>query len=176
MQVAFSWFKDDRTWSDLDSRGGYTPDMICTGGPFWSSQDVADMISPVRFSTLSEKDRKGVHNVGKNDPERKAILDAVRRANADISSQIPIVFIVDTLRSDGVKAYFAGKARQKSDGRPLSEAVWGPCEQDPEDGVLEALLEKTNGQWTAVKSNRCADDAFLTETDLRTYRLFVADE
>lgn len=176
MQVIFTWFAEDRSWSDLDSRGGYTPDTICTGGPFWSDQEVADTISPVRLSRLSETERKGVHNVAKGDPERKAILDAVRRANADISSRVAVVFVVDTLRSDGKHAYFAGKARQKSDGRPLSAEVWGPCEQDPEDGVIEALLVKKNGGWSAIKSNRCADDVFLTEEDRRNYRLLIADE
>jgi hypothetical protein len=119
--------------------------------------------------------RSPAHNVAKGDPERKAILDAVREANADLNDRVPIVFVVDVLRSDGNKAYFRGKVRSKADGRPIDAAIWGECEQDPETALLEALLEKRNGRWHAVQANRCADDVFMTEEDRSRYRALLTD-
>ncbi|MCD2171983.1 hypothetical protein [Rhizobium sp. C4] len=121
-------------------------------------------------------ERSRAHNVSKGDPERKAILDAVREANADLNDRVPIVFVVEVLRSDGHMAYFRGKVRNKSDGRPVAAEIWGQCEQDPDTALLEALLEKRNGRWKAVQANRCADDVFMTEEDRSRYRALLTDQ
>ena len=120
--------------------------------------------------------RSLAHDVSKGDPERKAILDAVREANADLNDRVPIVFVVDVLRSDGHNAYFRGKVRSKADGRPIDAAIWGECEQEPETALLEALLEKRDGRWRAVQANRCADDVFMTEEDRSRYRALLTDQ
>ncbi|MFP5077727.1 hypothetical protein ACLE20_10510 [Rhizobium sp. YIM 134829] len=162
-------------WIDLDSRGSYDP-LECEQRSYWSAQDIAEMLHPPHFNRLSTVEQAGIHDVAKGNPERKAILDAVREANADLNGRTPIVFIVELLRSDGRTAYFRGAVRRKLDGRPIDPAIWGKCEQDPETALLEAVLEKQNGRWHAVKANRCADDLFLTTTERSRYRLFLMDE
>lgn len=42
--------------------------------------------------------------------------------------------------------------------------------------MLEALLEWRYGRWIALKSNRCADDALLSEEEMRTYDLLIMEE
>lgn len=116
------------------------------------------------------------HNVGRSDPERKAMLEAVREANVDLNDRVPIVFVVEVLRSDGETAYFRGKVRRKADGRPISAEIWGQCEQEPETALLEALLQKHNGRWLAVQANRCADDVFLSDADRLRYRALMTDK
>lgn len=162
-------------WIDLDSRGSYDP-RECGQWAYWSEQDIADIMQPPSFEALSLAQRAGVHDVGKGDPDRKVLLDAVRAANADLNDRIPIVFVVDLLRSDGKTAYFRGSVRRKADGRPLDAATWGQCEQDPETAVLEALLKKRDGRWQAVKANRCADDVFFTDAERSRYRLFLMED
>lgn len=161
-------------WIDLDSRGSFDP-RECGQWTYWTDQDIADIVNPPHFQALPVSQRAGVHDVAKGDPERKAILDAVREANADLNDRIPIVFLVDVLRSDGETAYFRGAVRRKSDGRPIDARTWGECEQDPDTAVLEALLEKRNGRWLALKANRCADDVFLTEDERARYRFFLME-
>ena len=130
-------------WIDLDSRGSFDPGE-CGQWTYWSDQEVADRVQPPSFQALSPAERAGVHDVGRSDSDRKAILDAVREANADLNDRVPIVFVVDLLRSDGQTAYFRGSVLRKMDGRPIDAAIWGPCEQEPDTAVLEALLEKRN--------------------------------
>ncbi len=175
MQVQFT-FDPERGWIDLDSRGGMDIPTLCDFTDYWSAQDIDDLRAPPHFLALGPAERHGVHNVGKGEPERKAILDAVREANADLNSVVPIVFIVDRLRADGQLAYFRGEVRQKSDGRPVRRDIWGPCEQEPEDAVLEALLEKRDGRWHAVKANRCADDVFFSKEETSRFRLFLMED
>lgn len=138
-----------------------------------ASESSGTCLPAARASFLLVSDT-GVHDVARGDPDRKAILDAVRAANADLNDQIAIVFVVDILRSDGRTAYFRGAVRRKSDGQPIDAATWGECEQDPEDAVLEALLEKRNGRWRAIKANRCADDVFFTDEERSRYREFLS--
>lgn len=174
LQVNF--IRDPRDgWTDLDSRGSFDP-AECGQWSFWSEQEIADLLDPPRFAALPVSAREGVRDVAKGDPERTAILDAVREANADLNDRVPIVFVVERLRSDGRTAYFRGMVRRKSDGRPLDAAIWGACEQDPDTAVLEALLEKRNGRWRAIKANRCADDVLFTQEEQARYRLFLMDE
>ena len=116
------------------------------------------------------------HDIAKADPERKAILDAVREANADLNDRIPIVFVVEVLRSDGETAYFRGKVRTKVGGQPISPEIWGECEQEPDTAVLEALLERRSGHWKAIKANRCADDVFITDADRSRYRALLSGQ
>ncbi|OLP53941.1 hypothetical protein BJF92_09280 [Rhizobium rhizosphaerae] len=162
-------------WIDLDSRGSYDP-AACGQWTYWADEDIAEILHPPHFTRLPAAQRAGIREVAKGDPERKAILDAVREANADLNRRTPIVFVVGRLRSDGETAYFRGAVRRKLDGRPIDPALWGECEQDPETAVLEALLEKNNGRWHAIKANRCADDLFLTGAERSRYRLFLMDE
>lgn len=161
-------------WIDLDSRGSFDP-KECDQRSYWSDQDLVDMLEPPSFKALSTAERAGVHDVGRNAPERKVLLDAVRNANADLNDRVPIVFVVDLLRSDGKTAYFRGAVRRKADGRPVDAANWGPCEQDPDTAVLEAVLKSRDRQWQVVKANRCADDVLLTEKERSRYRLFLLD-
>lgn len=116
-----------------------------------------------------------VHDVGPG-PERRALLDAVREANADLNDLVAIVFLVERLRSDGHHAYFRGRVRLRDGGGPVDAASWGECEQEPQDAVLEALLEFKQGQWRAIKSNRCADDVLFSEEELKRYRILLRDE
>lgn len=176
MQVQFTFDAANSSWIDLDSRGGMDPASLCDFTDYWSARDIADLESPPHFRDLTPAERAGVHDVDKGSPERKAILDAVRDANADLNDVVPIVFVVDLLRSDGHRAYFRGQVREKSDGRPVDRRVWGACEQEPEDAVLEAYLEKQNGRWRAIKANRCADDVFFTQQEASRLRLFLMEE
>lgn len=176
MQVQFTFDAATGRWIDLDSRGGMEIDTLCDVTDYWSRQDIADLGSPPHFRTIGAGERQGVHDVAKGDPERKAILDAVRAANADLNSRVAIVFIVELLRSDGRNAYFRGQVRQKSDGRPVRRDIWGPCEQEPADAVLEAWLEKRGGRWQALKANRCADDVFFSNEEAGRLRLFLMED
>ena len=117
-----------------------------------------------------------VHDVERGDPERKAILDAVRAANADLNDRVPIVFLVERLRSDGRVAYFRGGVRRKTDGLPLDRRTWGECEQEPDTAILEALLVKRSGRWQAIKANRCADDVFPDEEERVSYAALIGDD
>lgn len=117
-----------------------------------------------------------VHDVAKGSAERKAILDAVRAANADLNDQIPIVFIVELLRSDGQEAFFRGQVRRKDNGGLVPRDIWGECEQEPEDALLEAYLKKEGGRWRGVKANRCADDFLLTTEEAERLRSFLIEE
>lgn len=116
-----------------------------------------------------------VHDVGPGQ-ERRAILDAVREANADLNDVVAIVFLVEKLCSDGTHAYFRGRVRLRDGGGPVDAASWGECEQEPQDAVLEALLELKHGRWRAIKSNRCADDVLFSEEELKRYRILLRDE
>jgi len=176
MQVQFTFDATTGRWIELDSRGGMEIDTLCDFTDYWSRQDIADLRSPPHFHALSGVQRQGVHDVAKGDPERKAILDAVRAANSDLNNRVAIVFVVDLLRSDGRNAYFRGHVRQKSDGRPVRRDIWGPCEQEPADAMLEAWLEKRAGQWHAVKANRCADDVFFSNEEAARLRLFLMED
>ncbi|PYB69886.1 hypothetical protein DMY87_22940 [Rhizobium wuzhouense] len=175
MQIQFTYDKDTQRWFDLDSRGATIPSEICETRNYWTAQDIADFADPPQFGRLSAAERGNVHDVGKG-AERRAILDAVREANADLNDRIPIVFVVELLRSDGEHAFFRGQVRMRNGGGPVSATDWGECEQDPRDGVVEALLERRHGRWRALKSNRCADDVLLNNDEMQRYRLLLMEE
>lgn len=174
MQVQFVYDDVEQRWLDLDSRGSMDPATLCQNQILWSAQEIADLIHKPRFASLPPAERGRVYEVARG-PERRAILDAVRAANADLNDRVPIVFVVDILRADGTNAYFRGKVRLRDGGGPMSAADWGACEQEPEDAVLEALLERRNGVWTAIKANRCADDVLLSDEDRRRFRALVME-
>lgn len=154
---------------------------LIEAGPSQAATAVNTVSEPGRpnaavLLATSVAQRSPAHNVSKGDPERKAMLDAVREANADLNDRVAIVFVVEVLRTDGNHAYFRGKVRSKADGRPIDAAIWGECEQEPETALLEALLERRDGRWRAVQANRCADDVFMTEEDRSRYRALLTDQ
>ena len=173
MQVHFWWDDVDTSWKVLDRRASGPG---CDGDRMWTRGQMDDVIAPPHFLKLTPAERGAAHTPEAGTPERKAILDAVRAYNRDLNDRVPIVFVEVTLRVDDRFALFAGKARRKSDLAVLPQKVWGPCEQDPQDGVIEALLERKGASWVVIKGNRCADDVLFTEADqLRHRLLFMPD-
>ncbi len=110
------------------------------------------------------------------DPNGEPCWMPCGRANADLNDLVAIVFLVERLRSDGHHAYFRGRVRLRDGGSPVDAASWGESEQEPQDAVLEALLEFKQGQWRAIKSNRCADDVLFSEEELSAIGILLRDE
>ena len=91
-------------------------------------------------------------NVGKSDPLRKVLLDAMRPTVED-DVGVPVQFVVQTLRVDGDWAYFAGTPQLK-DGQPIDFTQTHYAEAIDEgffDGpFLQVLLEKNNDEWGVI--------------------------
>lgn len=166
-------FFEDGYWSEYPGDSALFRDFGCTRetAPERAAQE--EWLSPPRFSALSPAEREGVSEPPRGSTDRAAILDALRAWNRDLSQKIPIVFVVRILRADARYAYVVAKVRQKSDGRPLPPSVWGPCEQDPEDGEVEALMERSGSGWKVLLANRCADDLLLDEETRAAHRVLV---
>lgn len=103
----------------------------------WSNPDAQDHRS-------SQKD-PGTHRAytpGKGDPERKAIMDALRQMlNA---SEKDIVFVVDYLKVKDDWAWVQPNP-QSPDGKTHLEPAW-------------SLLRKQGGQWKVVYVRPCCGD------------------
>ncbi len=86
------------------------------------------------------------------DPERKEILDALRSVVEDATGG-PVLFVVETLRTDGHWAYIQGVPRRPAGEpvdwtrTPLAEA-WRMGMMD--DGVM-GLVARSEGGWRLVE-------------------------
>lgn len=88
-------------------------------------------------------------DVGRDDPRRKALLDALRPSiEADLGQAL--IFEVETLRESGGSA-FAAVSPRTPDGKPVDFAKTRHA-QRLEDGVLDgdtvyAILQHRDGRW-----------------------------
>lgn len=94
-------------------------------------------------------DRYWTPQVG--DPDRKAILDALRPVVVHATGG-PVLFVVDILRTDGRWAYIQG-APQRPGGKPLDwmqtryAAAWA---NDAMSDVVMGLVMRMDGRWSLV--------------------------
>ena len=100
---------------------------------------------------------KAVHDIGKNDPLRKPLLDLIRPVAAkDLGN--PVEFKVNELRSDGDMA-FAAVVAQRPGGKSIDPKktpyvrklgtqtleFWDCCH-------MEAVFKRENGHWIIAES------------------------
>jgi hypothetical protein len=94
----------------------------------------------------------GVEEIGRGDPRRQAILDALR---IPVSGELgaPIEFVVETLRVDGDFA-FAQVSAQRPGGEAIDISRTPYAEAEAEgmfDGpTVVALLRQSGGAWSVV--------------------------
>jgi hypothetical protein len=87
------------------------------------------------------------------DPQRRLLLDVIRPAvQADIGQ--PVQFVVDTLRTRGDWAFYAGRIQQPT-GRPINFART-PYADRLDEGSFDgpatyAVLRRVNGNWRLVE-------------------------
>ncbi len=91
-------------------------------------------------------------NVPVGDPQRRILLDAIRPAiQADVGQ--PVQFVVDTLRTRGDWAFYAGRIQQPN-GRPIDFARTLYADRVAE-GVFDgpqtyAVLRRVGGTWRLI--------------------------
>lgn len=91
-------------------------------------------------------------NIAVGDPLRRLLLDAIRPGiQAEIGQ--PVQFVVDTLRTRGDWAFYAGRIQQPN-GRPIDFART-PYAERLKQGVFDgpgtyAVLHRVSGRWQLV--------------------------
>lgn len=112
-------------------------------------------------SRASAVDRYWTPQVG--DPDRKAILDALRPVVAHATGG-PVLFVVDILRTDGHWAYIQGTP-QRPGGKPVDwmrtryANAWA---NDAMSDTVMGLVVRMNGRWSLV-------DHVIGPTDVHWY-------
>lgn len=100
---------------------------------------------------------------GRGSQERRAIMDAAR-VPVSRETGLPVIFVVDILRSDGHRAYLQAKP-VNPDSSPLDWNNTPFAEEwraDMMSDVVMILLERVNGRWIAR-------DYFIGPTDVAWY-------
>ena len=94
----------------------------------------------------------GPRSVPVGDPLRRTLLNTLRPSIEDELNQ-PVQFMVDTLKIQGDRAFYAGQV-QRPDGRPIDFARAGFAEAIAE-GVFDGpatygLMHRVGGRWTVT--------------------------
>ena len=94
----------------------------------------------------------GQRSVPVGDPLRRTLLNTLRPSIEDELNQ-PVQFMVDTLKIQGDRAFYAGQV-QRPDGRPIDFARAGFAEAIAE-GVFDGpatygLMHRVGGRWTVT--------------------------
>ena len=126
----------------------------------------------------------GVHNPGRGDPDRKAILDAVRTvAESDLGK--PVEFVVGdiTIGNDehGTPWAFVTVNAQRPGGGAIDPYRTPFAARNGDEAVemfdcchVEAVLKQERGTWLVVESGVGATDLWYTQWCNRSQRKLIA--
>lgn len=104
---------------------------------------------------------QGVYTPKVDSAERKAILSALR-VPVEKDFKQKIVFVVDTLNSNGSWAYIGGTPQKPGGGNPDLAGTKFAEYEDAYDHNFFGLLRKTGGKWRVVTyAIGCTDVCWL---------------
>ena len=110
---------------------------------------------------LSSVPAQSVYTPKADSAERKAILAALR-VPVEKDFRQKIVFVVDTLNSNGNWAYIGGSPHKLGGGNPDLNGTKFAEYEDAYDGNFFGLLRKTGGRWRVVTyAIGCTDVCWL---------------
>ena len=130
-------------------------------------KSLAIMAAVCGLAVFSSSAIAQVRTVGRGDPERKQIMDAMRPA-AVRELGAPVEFVVRTLNLSGNYAYAEVEA-QRTGGTPINIAKtpFGRSNANSLDFIdcchIESILQKRNGSWVVIERTAYATDYGMSE-------------